>query len=227
MEVLWDLQRNASVPAGDAWLGPRELSVQSGLKVQKRREDWRVGRYAAKRLISELVGVQALDRIEILAAEDGAPEATVDGHAVDLSLSITHRRGLAACAVVRGCRVGCDLEVIEPRSARFVEDYLAEGERLAVERTPAPLRERHVALTWSAKESALKVLRVGLRRDTRSVLATIATPEASGDRWSGLVVAMEPEGKVLRGWWRQLDDWVLTVACEEGGSHIAGHDEQR
>ena len=227
MTILWALARGEEVPEGDAWLGPKERAVQQTLRVPKRRSDWRMGRLAGKRLLRDLVGVHALERIQIVAANDGAPEAFVDGFPLEVSLSISHRGDLAAAATRRGGRIGCDIERIEPRTERFIEDYFTQSEREAITRTGANVRVRHVALTWSAKESALKALRVGLRRDTRRVEVAIADPCADGDLWSELVVKLSPENRSLRGRWRQLGDSVLTIVEDPTPSHVARHDEER
>ena len=64
---------------------------------------------------------------------------------------------------------------------------------------------------WSAKESALKVLRTGLRRDTRSVEVTCIDGGAV-DGWHPLQVR-PAEGGLFPGWWRRYGDFVLTVAA--------------
>jgi 4'-phosphopantetheinyl transferase len=114
--------------------------------------------------------------------------------------------------------VGCDLEVVEQRSRRFVNDFFTDRERAAVQRTPSAHRDRHVALTWSAKESALKVLRVGLRRDTRRVEVEIEDPEATEENWHPLRVTVSPERRCFHGWWHQDEDLVLTVVCDVRGA---------
>ena len=48
--------RAADVPDGDDWLGPDERAVLAGLRFSRRRADWRLGRFAAKRLLRELTG---------------------------------------------------------------------------------------------------------------------------------------------------------------------------
>ena len=63
--------------------------------------------------------------------------------------------------------LGCDLEVIEPRSEEFVADYFTTEEQKMVSQAPIADRSKLLALLWSAKESALKALREGLRFDTR------------------------------------------------------------
>ena len=221
------LCRTEAVPAGDEWLGPDERAVQARLKLAKRRDAWRLGRFTAKQLLSSIEGSQALDEIQILAAEDGAPEAFVDGRPIRGSISITHRSGVAACVVASTKTVGCDLEAIEPRSQRFVDDFFTAREREATQRVEARLRDRFVALTWSAKESALKVLRVGLRRDTRSVEVELDNVDASQSTWQPVTATVSPENQTLSGWWRLYGGLVLTVLCDDPALCIAGHDEQR
>jgi 4'-phosphopantetheinyl transferase len=109
--------------------------------------------------------------------------------------------------------VGCDLELVEPRSEAFVRDWLTPTEQEVVfgaERGEA----RHLLanLVWSAKESALKVLETGLRRDTRSVEVNLVEP-AGREEWARLVVRAE-EGTAFPGWWRRYGDFLLTFAAD-------------
>lgn len=211
MTIRWRLLCASALPEGDDWLGPEEQRVLSGLRFPKRRAEWRLGRFAAKRVVTSSAGIDDLNRIQILAAEDGAPETWIDGHRIDSAISISHRQGQAACVIAQGVSVGCDLEAVEPRSSRFVNDFFTVRERRKLEATVDAHRDRHVALTWSAKESVLKVLRVGLRRDTRSVEVEIEDVGAEGIGWHPLRATVSPEGRSFRGWWRQEDALVLTV----------------
>jgi 4'-phosphopantetheinyl transferase len=65
---------------------------------------------------------------------------------------------------------------------------------------------------WSAKESALKALRLGLNVDTRRVECHIA-PSGSG-AWAAITLSCDPilEAPPLRGWWRVSEGYVLTLA---------------
>jgi 4'-phosphopantetheinyl transferase len=215
MTIRWRLLSASALPEGDDWLGPDEQKVLRVLRFPKRRAEWRLGRFVAKHALSSFAGIDDFNRIQIIGAEDGAPEAWIDGQRFDSEISITHREGLAACVIAQGTGVGCDLEAVEPRSSRFVNDFFTERERMAVETTADAHRDRHVALTWSAKESALKVLRVGLRRDTRSVEVEVDDVEAVETGWHTLRAAVSPEGRNLRGWWRQEAGIVLTIISDE------------
>ena len=113
---------------------------------------------------------RALREIEIRPASSGAPEVFIANEPAAVTVSISHRSGAAICAVaMTGVELGCDQEVIEARSEAFVADYFTESEQALVARVCEAERSRLVTLLWSAKESALKALREGLRLDTRSV----------------------------------------------------------
>ncbi len=199
----------AELPEDLDWLAHREREIHDELR-PRRRADWALGRYVAARALAARLPGTALSRLEVLAASDGAPEPWLDGQALPLSLSLSHRAGWAACALgPPGEPVGVDLERVEPRSAAFVRDYFVDIDR-------AWLREGHpdalvANLLWSAKEAALKVVRSGLRRDTRSVVVVRLDPAGADGAWARLAVDDRQERVLRHGWWRPLADCVLTV----------------
>jgi 4'-phosphopantetheinyl transferase len=206
----WLIQRDRDVPRHNRFLGQRELAVLEGLFVTRRRADWRLGRWTAKQALAAQLGYHGpLGRLEILAAEDGAPEAHLDGEPLPLSISLSHRAGAGACVVGSG-PLGCDLERVEPRTVGLMETFFTAGERELVGAAAAHRRELTAALIWSAKESLLKALRTGLRRDTRGVeLLSVDGPGRV--QWSGLLLRDLERGSRHRGWWRQEGALVLTV----------------
>lgn len=170
------------VPAGVEWLSSGEQEVLRGLRLPKRRGDWLLGRWTAKRVVLEYLrergegAVPAVDGISILAASDGAPEVVLAGGAIPVGVSIAHSGGRALAVVgPRGAVFGADLETIEARSAAFIEDFFTTAERAWVESLGESDRAWGACLIWSAKEAVLKALRVGLREDTRAV--EIEVPE--------------------------------------------------
>ena len=66
--------------------------------------------------------------------------------------------------------LGCDLELIEPRSRAFVNDWLAPAERALVAAAGAGRRDLVANLLWTGKEAAAKVRREGLRLDVRDAV---------------------------------------------------------
>lgn len=203
----WLTRSLADVPDGkNGWLSAREREAAAGLRA-KRLQDWRLGRWTAKAAVAAWLDVDA-GRIEILAAPDGAPEAWVDGRPAPLSISLSHRAG-RALAVVAGApaAIGCDLELVEPRSDAFVREWLTADEQ---RRLPGGGRARDVAanLLWTAKEAAAKVRREGLRLDLRRAAVELGR---TGSGWRPLAVAW-PEGGTTAGWWREGAGWVMTIA---------------
>jgi 4'-phosphopantetheinyl transferase len=208
----WLTRSSADVPGGDAWLGPRERAVLAGLTVPKRRDDWRLGRWTAKTALAAWLGVD-LARLEVLAAADGAPEAWLDAAPAPVSLSLSHRAGRSLATVADApAIVGCDLELLEPRSSAFVGDWLAPSEQAlaAGDRLLVP------NLVWTAKEAAAKVRREGLRLDVRHAVTRLRD-EAPVDGWQALVVEWVREGRATSGWWRAAGGWVLCVALVPDG----------
>jgi len=218
--IYWLTQHLGDVPRHNQWLSPSERVVLSGLTIVKRRAEWRLGRWTAKLALQKLVrslstGCHA--DIEVRAADSGAPAVFIDDKPLAVSISISHSRGVGLCAVCHGrFEVGCDAELIEPRSDAFLSDYLSKKEHKAIGRAAPADRALMATLTWSAKESVLKALRQGLRRDTR----TIVVDMGAGDRrdgWTSLTAACVDTGQTFDGWWRRANGHVYTVASTNAG----------
>jgi 4'-phosphopantetheinyl transferase len=217
IDVSWLEQGVADLPAADDWLSASEAVRLSGMRFPKRRADWRLGRWTAKRALAACLNLAAdprsLARIEIRPAPSGAPEVFVGNGPAPVTISISHRAGWAACAVAGSeAALGCDLEVVEPRSDAFAADYFtAQEQQLLAQASPAD-RFRLLALLWSGKESALKALRVGLRLDTRCVVVDPFLGQGSGGSdWRPLCVHYN--GQALHGWWRQTGNLVRTLVA--------------
>jgi len=204
----WLTRFAADVAPGDGWLSARERAVQAGLRVEKRRADWRLGRWTAKHAVALWFGV-APERVEVLAAADGAPEAWLDGMPAPASLSLSHRGGLALAAVTAAPhRIGCDLELVEPRSGPFLREWMTPAEQEALGRMGPRERDAAANLYWTAKEAAAKVRREGLRLDVRRARVELG---ATGGAWAPLVVVWD-DGPATGGWWRAADGWTMTIA---------------
>jgi 4'-phosphopantetheinyl transferase len=203
MSIGWLTRSLADVPDDDEWLGARERATLAGLRMAKRRADWRLGRWTAKAALAAWLDA-APARIEVLAAADGAPEAWLDGTRAPVSISLSHRAGRALAAVADAPTVvGCDLEALEPRSDAFVREWLAPEER----DLPGGAN-----LPWTAKEAAAKVRRAGLRLDVRRAVARLASGDGVAG-WRPLVVDWTREGLTTPGWWRVEPGWVMVVAA--------------
>ena len=196
------------MPPGDAWLSARERVVLAGLRLAKRRDDWRLGRWTAKAAVAAWLGVGA-ERVEVLAAADGAPDAWLDGAPAPVSLSLSHRAGRALAAVTdMPAAIGCDLEIVEHRSGPFVREWLTAREQAALASLDDAARDVAANLMWAGKEAAAKVRREGLRLDVRR--ADVELGQADGD-WHPLTVRWG-EVDSTYGWWCANTGWVMTIA---------------
>jgi 4'-phosphopantetheinyl transferase len=237
MDVHWLEQTQADLPAENDWLSDSEAVRLDGMRFAKRRNDWRLGRWTAKRAVAAYLSLpghpQALTNIEIRPAPSGAPEVFIGNGPSAVTISLSHRDGVAACALTLStAELGCDLEVIEPRSDAFIADYFSGEERELIEKTPSTNRPVVLAILWSAKESALKALRTGLRLDTRSVKVTLVPPLRERDvvdrvdkdpaflfrsadtlnSWQPLQVVYEGK-QVFHGWWQNTGDLLRTMVA--------------
>jgi 4'-phosphopantetheinyl transferase len=219
VDVYWLEQTASDVPGGDEWLGRGEQDRLHGLRIPKRRADWRLGRWTAKCALVACLNLpgrpDVLATVEVRPSLSGAPEVFRHDQSVPLSISLSHSGGRGFCAIApHGTQVGCDVEKVEPRSAAFLADYFTPEERLLVARTPAAKRDLALTLLWSAKESALKALHCGLREDTLSVRATPSgLLEMTSGEWRRLSVEQDG-GRTSYGWWRASPDFVHTVLAD-------------
>ena len=180
--------------------------------MRRRRRDWRLGRFTAKAAVGAWLSV-APERVEILAAPDGAPEAWVDGERAPVSVSLSHRAGRALAAVAHApAVVGCDLERVEPRSGAFAREWLAPAEHGLLAAHAQADRARLTNLVWTAKEAAAKVRREGLRLDVRHAIVAPAGAGVTDGAWRALRVQWDDGCAPTAGWWRAEPGWVMTIA---------------
>lgn len=217
MCVCWLEQTEADVPKENDWLNANELIFLGCLRFANRRDDWRLGRWTAKQAVAAFLSLSssppALARIQIVPAPSGAPEVFFDNKLSAVTISLSHRNHRAICAIARGaCELGCDLELIEPRGEAFLADYFTAEERAFLAAYSAVHRPQLLALLWSAKESALKAMRSGLRLDTRSVIVGPVDVSFELKGWCPLQVRYTG-GRVFHGWWQIADEMVRTVVA--------------
>jgi 4'-phosphopantetheinyl transferase len=216
----------ADVPPGDGWLSPREVERLDTIRFTKRRTEYLLRRWAGKRATAAALGASSapdlLASVELLNHWSGAPYVQIDGRRAALDISLSDRAGVAVALISppgtqASGTLGIDLEIVEPRTKGFVTDFLTEPEQAYV----VARRETHgpdgwdaaANLLWSAKEAALKVLRVGLRADTRTVEVTI-DHQVRSDGWGPMHV-VHRDGTVFPGWWRRDGAFLLTIAYRQ------------
>ena len=216
MQVYWLEQGEADAAPENDWLSAHEVLLLSGMRFAKRRADWRLGRWTAKHAVAGYLHLTdqtySLQEIEIRSLSSGAPEVFLANRPAPVTISLSHRDGIAVCAVAPSkVALGCDLEIIEPHSDAFLTDYFTAEEQALVARSAD--RDLLLALLWSAKESALKALGAGLRLDTRCVVVRPNDASFDSAGWHALQVR-HSSGRVFYGWWQQTGELVRTLVSD-------------
>ena len=204
------------MPDKDDWLAAEELPILSGLRFQKRRNDWRLGRWTAKQAVCgyPLITNASHASLEIRAAADGAPEVFQNNHPENVSISISHSRDRGFCAIGPGDHaIGCDIEWLEAREEALIYDYFAPEEISFCLDAMGEERILTVNRIWSAKESILKALREGLRRDTHSVIVYPDVRPIEGE-WSPWTGRCLESARIFSGWWREEDGYIMTMVSD-------------
>jgi 4'-phosphopantetheinyl transferase len=248
--INWLIQSTAGHPALARGIAPAGLLSEPEqqrlveLKTMKRRSDWLIGRWTAKHLIQSYIERQTgvpplLHWLTVMNDPDGAPHIIADcrlqiadcdvnlqSAICNLQLSISHCDGHAFCALSDTCgtQIGVDIERIEPRAETFAQDYFTAHELDQLRAAPPENRDTLVTLIWSAKEAALKALRLGLTVDTRKVSCTVAPMPQAGVAWAALGVRAAPalHGErdcIFQGCWRQFGQYVLTMVVMSAVDH--------
>jgi 4'-phosphopantetheinyl transferase len=229
-QILFLEQSQLDLPLHDNWLTDYERENLVRLHIPKRRRDWRLGRWTAKRAIAlalHLDPLSSLTDIEIRAAASGAPDAFHRKSALPFAISLSHTSGIALCTVAaRELKHGCDIELVEPRNSIFPADYFTEDEQAFVDNAVAEERDLVVTLFWSAKESTLKAIGTGLRHPTRYV--EVSFPDMQGgaaprELPGSLLGAMTwlplhtqtGAGESFCGWWREARQLIRTVVIAQ------------
>lgn len=252
-----DLERGV---APEGLLNPTEQARLDELHYAKRRRDWLMGRWTAKKLLQSYIEQQTgicppLTAMTIANDPDGAPYATLSAgwsqatntggpyrelwaRPTTVSLSISHCDNHAFCAICvePGVHVGVDIEKVEPRSWTFVKEYFTNAEIDQVCSAPPDEQDRLITVIWSAKEAALKALRLGLTVDTRWVSCHI-TATVDIQNWTAIDVQYTPQPRrvtipaspqaapaktfayptapiSLFGWWRMMEQYALTMVVK-------------
>lgn len=218
---LWYACGEDTIPAGEDWLAALERERLAQIRFTKRRTEFLLRRAVGKRAVAAVLSLgddpATCGRIGMLNHPSGAPYVVLDGAVLDLEVSLTDRAGHAVALIrpsgsqARG-PVGIDLELVEARTDGFVEDFLTAGEAAWVRARGQVAVDAN--LLWSAKEAALKVLKVGLRADTRTVEVRV-DDTVRADGWAALEVVQVGTGASFPGWWRRDGYFVLTVVTTQ------------
>ena len=141
--------------------------------VEKRRQEWLLGRCAAKDavrlLVEEYTGVHLVPaEVGIVPDSYGLPQvagAWTGRLGIQPLVSIAHSHGtaVALAALHSGIRVGIDLENLAARREDFEAIAFRPDERQMLAALPGELRQEWALRMWCAKEAVAKALGRGFQ----------------------------------------------------------------
>jgi 4'-phosphopantetheinyl transferase len=202
-DFFFSHQTLGDLPGDLDWLHPGELSFLETLRFENRRNDWLLGRWTAKRALLSFLENEglALEMKDILIQKkaSGAPVAAFDIPVQPCSLSLSHRAGHAIAVAAPGdVPIGCDLELIEPRSEAFITDYFSDRERELIRKDPPFFSN----LLWCVKESVMKATGEGMRIHPARI-------EVEVDK--DVSASLDDGGMAFKGFWKKEDGFVWVV----------------
>jgi 4'-phosphopantetheinyl transferase len=101
---------------------------------------------------------------QFMAAADGKPMIAAGQQTGSLTFSLSHTRGLVACAVAVSAEIGLDVEAVNDSQDRgLVAQHFARSERRLLATVPPAQRAARFTELWTLKESYLKAVGLGLR----------------------------------------------------------------
>ena len=155
--------------------------------------------------------------------EHGRPRLDRKEHEIDLRFSVSHTRGLVACAVSLGREVGIDVEHLRARISpvELADRFFAPPEAEDVRTRPPAERTERFLRYWTLKESWLKARGVGLAASLRTRAFRLADVEdgphvdreghEGGDK--NCLALEDGESDGWRFWqWRPTIEHVLALA---------------
>lgn len=217
--VFWSMQNFASIPEDVDWLSLPEQNRYQQFRFPKRQNEWLLGRWTAKNLLSNLmknVENPSSKEFSIQNEDSGAPYAMWNDQRLSGSLSISHRgeNAVAAFCFNPDIKIGIDLEEVEAKSHAFVEDYFTELEASVVLALPIQEQALAASLLWSGREAIVKALQIGLRIDTRQIALNLPALN-SHENWQPVEIRRcATEGINLKLFWQKLNHTLVTLAIK-------------
>lgn len=184
----------------EALLSDEEAERAHGFSGRKRRQEFILGRAAARLLLSERLDIEPT-AVALEVAESGA----IDVLGADLHISIGHS-GDHAVAAAGSRMIGVDIESIAPRHAELHRFMLHPDEYDLLDKIPLD-DDRTQILCWTLKEATLKAMRTGLRFSPKKLRLEI-------DMERETAIVHVNEGGRWALFFEEWDDYYVAVAVE-------------
>lgn len=201
-----ELQARFATP--DSFLSASESTYFGALRFPQKKQEFLLGRLAAKMALGALLGEPDWRRFDIRSGVFGQP--LVHHPCVEcIEVTVSHSKGLAVALAYPGAwPMGIDLECVPESSAATIigelEASAAEHAWLAASAIGAPAA---CGVLWSAREALGKSMKIGLNCPL-GILALGDLQPCGAGAWAGRYTNF-PQSKCLS---QVIDGWVLTLA---------------
>jgi len=191
-------------------------------KIDKRRYEWLAGRLGVKLLVCDVYGVEP-NEVDVQPNWTRKPFARVNGEFIDACISITHSGDLAVCGLVKGGKLGLDVEHVEERNPGMLEEAFSDNERKAL--GPGLIDWWEVTHHWTRKEAVAKALGIGLGLSLHDIKA-VGEAEVGLSEKSSWRLCLDPNKRfnthrvTLDQKWD--DDYILNMCVLEDTTSIYG-----
>ena len=207
-------------------LSAKEREIFSGLKTEKRKQEWFAGRLVSKTMLSKYLARQGenveLKDISLIPDTLGRPRVAVNGQIRgDVSVSISHSAGWVVVVVDGELEsVGIDIEEVSERHPSWSRQFFTEGERREAEAWAGGAAE-YLTSAWAVKEAYMKAIGTGARFDFRE-LEVLRDGDAwrlalkdEAKRWAGAFASKRPQVSVER-----RPEWVEAIVRFKDGEEV-------
>jgi phosphopantetheinyl transferase len=153
-----------AVRSADQHLSFEERVRRDRFHFEADRRDFTIAHDLLRRALSKQTGIAAAD-LRFATSGHGKPSIdSADPQLRALSFSLSHTRGLVACAVTSHAPLGIDVEPVgrSQNDQEIANRYFSEKEAEWLRCSPDELRSVRFAELWTLKEAFLKAIGVGL-----------------------------------------------------------------
>jgi phosphopantetheine--protein transferase-like protein len=198
-----------------------EQGEYSRFKVVKRQFEWISSRIISKNMIHQILKGEKLyfPDIRIQKEETGQPYIYITGQGrLEGKFSLSHSNGYVFCGYSpsKELMFGLDLEKIEEHSLAFIQDYFTPQEIELYNSLDGNDKKEYTTCVWSAKESVLKTLGIGLSIDTRKVEIIPSDDSSRLTGWNFCSVKLENKVNfIMSVYWQKIDGFIRTICIPE------------
>jgi 4'-phosphopantetheinyl transferase len=152
------------------FLSPEELAAADAFVFSKDRVRYIGARVFLRTVLAAYLGIGP-DAVRFARGANGKPVLRDGSAAADIRFNLSHAKGCAVCAVVRGREVGVDVEQLRPLrdAALIAERVLSPGELEVYDALPPEAKHAALLRGWTRKEAYLKATGDGITRRMRDV----------------------------------------------------------